>query len=347
MDVVSLTARRGRGTGLILLASLLFGCSGALGKPAMTAGLSPEQVSAIRLALSAVALLVGGALGRPSLLRVRRGERGFLLAYGLLGVAGVQLLYFVAASRIPVGIAILLDYTAPVLIALWVRFVRKVPLPRALWLGIAVAMVGLAMVAQVGTGTHLDPVGLLAGLGAAICSAAYFLLGERGVSTRHPLGMATWAMIIGAIAVIATAPPWTLPGAVLATRARFGPWHPPVWALLAALALFSTVLAYVAGISALRDIPASVASVLGLLEPVVATAAAWALLGEDLAWTQVLGAGVLLGGALIVQLTSPDRLPLRERSLPGWRQTSLQCDDSDTDPGETRRKGTSPARGTP
>jgi drug/metabolite transporter (DMT)-like permease len=312
MDVVSLGSRPGRGTGLILLASLLFGFSGPLGKPAMAAGLSPEQVSATRLTLSALTLLAGVALGRPSLLRVRRGEWGFLVAYGLLGVAAVQLLYFVAASRIPVGIAILLDYTAPVLVALWVRFVRKVSLPRALWLGIALAMAGLAMVAQVGTGTHLDPLGLLAGIGAAICSAAYFLLGERGVSTRHPLGMATWAMVIGATAVSAAAPPWTLPASVVTAPAEFGPWHPPIWVLLAVLALFSTVLAYVAGISALRDIPASVASVLGLLEPVVATAAAWALLGEALAWTQALGAGVLLGGALIVQLASlPSSSPFR------------------------------------
>jgi drug/metabolite transporter (DMT)-like permease len=308
---------RGRGLGLIMIASVLFGSSGALGKPTMTAGLSPEQVAAARIGLSALMLLVGVAISRPSLLRVRQGEWRLLAGYGLLGVAGVQLLYFVAAARMPVGIAILLVFTSPVLIALWVRFVRKVQLPAAMWLGIALAMAGLTLVAQVWQGLRLDAIGLLAGLGAAICSAAYFLLGEHGVATRHPLGMVTWGMIIGAVAVCAVAPPWTPPATVLTGQAEFGPWHPPVWTLLIALALFSTVLAYLAGISALKHVSAPVASVLGLLEPVIALTTAWALLGETLAWVQVLGAAVLLTGALIVQLNSPEHQLSVGEPLPG------------------------------
>lgn len=222
-------------------------------------------------------------------------------------MAGVQLCYFVAAGRLPVGIAILIEFTSPVLIALWTRFVRKTRLPRVLWLGIALAMLGLGMVAQVWTGLRLDAVGLLAAAGSAVCSAGYFLLGEHGVSTRQPLGMVTWGMIIGAVAVCALAPPWTWPGALLSAPARFGPWHPPVWLLLVAVALLSTALAYIVGLAALRHLPASVASVLGLLEPLIATVTAWALLGETLAWIQALGAAILLAGALLVQLNSPRR----------------------------------------
>ncbi|WP_307849546.1 EamA family transporter [Qaidamihabitans albus] len=302
-------AHRGRGTLLILLASLSFGSSGAIGKPAMIAGLSPEQVAAARIGLSALVLVCGVALTRPRLLRVRRGEWRLLVGYGLLGVAGVQLFYFVAASRIPVGIAILLEFTSPVLVALWVRFVRRVRLPWPMWAGIALAMLGLAMVAQVGEGLRLDAIGLLAGLGAALCSAAYFLLGEHGVATRDPLGMVTWGMLIGAVAVLVVAPPWTLPMSIVLGPADFGPWRPPVWALLIALALISTVLAYLAGITALRHLPASAASVLALCEPLVATALAWILLHEALTWVQVTGACILLGGAVIVQLTAPAKQP--------------------------------------
>lgn len=298
---------RARGLALIIVASVCFGSSGAIGKPAMIAGLSPEQVATVRIGLSALVLLVGVGLVRPALLRVRRGEWRLLLGYGLLGVAGVQLFYFVAASRIPVGIAILLEFTSPVLVALWVRFVRRVRLPRMGWVGTALAMVGLAMVAQVGEGLRLDTVGVLAGLGAALCSAAYFLLGEHGVSTRHPLGMVTWGMIVGAVAVCIVSPPWTIPAEVLTAPTVFGPWHPPVWSLLVAVALFSTVLAYLAGITALRHLPVAAASVLALMEPVVATAAAWFLLGEALTWLQLTGAVVLLGGALIVQVASPGK----------------------------------------
>ncbi|WP_158892310.1 EamA family transporter [Amycolatopsis anabasis] len=305
-------AHRGRGTALILVASVCFGSSGSIAKPAMLAGLSPEQVAAARIGLSALVLLAGVALVKPGLLRVRRGEWPVLAGYGLLGVAGVQLCYFVAASQIPVGVAILLEFISPVLIALWVRFVRRVRLPAVMWGGTLLAMLGLAMVAQVWQGLRLDALGLLAGLGAAVCSASYFLLGEHGVASRHPLGMVTWGMIIGAVAVCAVAPPWTLPASVLTTPARFGPWQPPVWLLLVTVALFSTVLAYLVGTTALRHLPASTASVLGLLEPVVAMVTAWLLVGEELSWVQLLGSAVLLTGALIVQLTSPGKQPAGE-----------------------------------
>lgn len=298
---------RRRGVVLVVLASLCFGSSGTIGKPAMTAGLSPEQVAAARIALSAVILLLGVGLTRPGLLRVGRGQWRLLLGYGLLGVAGVQLFYFLAASRVPVGIAILLEFTSPVLVALWVRFVRRVRLPWPMWAGIAAALLGLAMVARVHEGLELDALGLVAGMGAAFCSAAYFLIGEHGVDRHHPLSMVTWAMVVGAVAVCVVAPPWTLPGSVLTGPAEFGPWRPPVWTLLVGLALFSTVLAYLAGITALRYLPAPTASVLALLEPLVATTTAWFFLSESLVWVQLLGAAVLLGGALMVQLSPPRR----------------------------------------
>lgn len=273
----------------------------------MTAGLGPEQVAAARIGLAAAVLVVCIGIVRPSLLRVRAREWRLLLAYGLFAVAGVQLLYFVAASRIPVGVAILLEFTSPVLIAFWVRCVRRIRLPKLMWLGIALAMLGLAMVAQVWQGMRLDVIGVLAGLGAAVCSATYFLLGEHGVETRHPLSMVAWGMIIGAAAMFVVAPPWTLPTSVLWVPMEFGPWHLPVWLLLVMVAVVSTVLAYFAGISALRHLPASVASVLALLEPIVAAAAAWIFIDEALTGWQVLGACVLLSGATLVQLNSPGK----------------------------------------
>lgn len=241
------------------------------------------------------------------MLRVGRGDWRLLVPYGLLGVAGVQLLYFVSAARVPVGVAILLEFTSPVLIALWVRFVRGTRLPRPMWAGIALAMAGLSLVSRVWEGLRLDAVGLAAGLLAAVCSAAYFLLGEHGVSSRHPVTMVTWGMVVGGLAIGIAAPPWTLPGEVLATPVAWGPWYPPVWVLLLTLAVVSTVLAYLAGITALRHLPASTASILALAEPLVATGLAWVVLDEALAALQLFGAVVLLAGATLVQLTSPGK----------------------------------------
>jgi len=297
-----------RGTVLIVLASVCFGASGPLAKPAMDAGLSPQQVASVRIGLAAAVLLVFVALRRPALLRVRRADWRLLIGYGLVGVAGVQLLYFAAVARIPIGVAMLLEFLSPVLVALWVRFVRRQMLPKKMWLGTLLALVGLAMVAEVWQGLRLDALGLLAGIGAALCSAAYFLIGERGVSTLEPLGMVTLGMVVGTVAIFVVAPPWTLPFEILFSDTEFGHWRVPVWALLVTCALLSTALAYLLSISAMRHLPAHVVSVIALCEPVVATALAWGILGQALSVAQFVGAAVLLTGAAIVQLASRARV---------------------------------------
>jgi drug/metabolite transporter (DMT)-like permease len=310
----AVTAERGttvtRGTVLIVLASVCFGTSGPLAKPAMDAGLSPQQVASVRIGLAAAVLLVFVALRRPALLRVRAADWRLLVGYGLVGVAGVQLLYFAAVARIPIGVAMLLEFMAPVLVALWVRFVRRTVLPARMWLGTLLAIVGLVLVAQVWEGLRLDALGLLFGLCAALCAAAYFLIGEHGVSTLEPLGMVTWGMVVGAVAIFAIAPPWQLPADILLADGKFGRWDVPVWILLVCCAIVSTALSYLLSISAMRHLPAHVVSVLALCEPVVAIAIAWLVLGQALSAVQVIGAVVLLAGATIVQLTSREPVPL-------------------------------------
>jgi drug/metabolite transporter (DMT)-like permease len=305
---VTRSTDRARGTVLILLASFCFGTSGPLAKPMMSAGWSPLQMVSLRIGLAAVILLAVVGLARPAALRVSRSDWRLVVAYGLVSVAAVQLLYFAAVSRIPIGIAMLLEFTAPILVALWVRFVRGTVLPAQAWVGTVLALLGLAMVAQVWQGLAFDALGLLAGIGAALGAAAYFLLGERGVGTIEPLGLVTWGMAIGAVAIWIVVPPWTVPTEVLDAVTTFGPWHPPVWLLLAAIVLLSTAIAYLLSTAAMRHLPANVVSVLALSEPVVAITIAWVFLGQALTPVQFIGAAVLLGGATLVQISA--RRPL-------------------------------------
>jgi drug/metabolite transporter (DMT)-like permease len=297
----------GRGTALIVFSSACFGFSGPLAKSAMDAGLSPQQVASVRICLAAVVLFAGTLIFRPAALRMRRKDLPVLVAYGVVGVAVVQLLYFVTVSRLPVGIAMLLEYMSPVLVTLWVRFVRRTAVARAVWLGVGLALVGLVLVAQVWQGASFNTIGIIAGLSTATCSACYFLLGERGVATADPVGMATWGLVIGAVAMVAVCPPWTIPGHLFTAPAHLGSLHLSVWVLLVAIALLSTVVAYLTGMAALRHLPSSVVSVLSLVEPVVATTLAWMVLGQALSPVQIAGGVVLLSGALIVQLTSRRR----------------------------------------
>jgi drug/metabolite transporter (DMT)-like permease len=291
-----------RGTALIVISSGCFGFSGPMARAAMNAGLTPPQVASARIFLAAVILLVGTLLLRPNALRLPRRDLPVLLAYGVVGVAAVQLLYFVAISRLPVGVAMLLEYLSPVLVTLWVRFVRHTLLPKAAWFGVALALAGLVLVAEVWQGAALNTLGVLAGLATATCSAAYFLLGERGVATSDPVGMTTWGLVIGAVTMLTVSRPWTIPGRLLAAPTQLGSVHLPVWQLLVILAVVATVVAYLAGMASLRHLPSSVVSALSLFEPVVATALAWALLGQTLSLVQIFGGVILLGGALIVRL---------------------------------------------
>ena len=149
-------------TGILLAvgAAVLFAVNGNVSKVALLNGISSLELVSVRSAGTALILLGITALRSPAALRVGRRELGFLALYGVTGIAMVQWLYFVALQRMPVGIALLFEYTAPLMVALWVRFVQKQPVKSRLWLGLAFALAGLAMVAQFWKGMTLDPVGL-------------------------------------------------------------------------------------------------------------------------------------------------------------------------------------------
>ncbi|WIX80607.1 EamA family transporter [Amycolatopsis carbonis] len=281
---------------------VLFAASGPVAKAVMATGWSPAAVTAVRIALAAVVLVPGVALVRPWALRFRRSDGWLVLGYGVLGVAGVQLCFFVAVDRVPVGVAMVLVNLAPALVALWVRVVRRERLPALVWVGTALGVAGLALVAQIWQGGRLDALGIAAGVGAAVCSAGYFLLGERGAGRHDSVGLTAVGLAIGAVVVGAVSPPWTVSPAAVTSTATLGSLHVPVWLALLVLAVAGTVLPYLAGLRALRDLPSALASVLALVEPLVAAGLAWLWLGETLGATQLIGAVVLLAGAVLVQV---------------------------------------------
>ncbi|MGW1739432.1 EamA family transporter [Nocardia sp. NPDC001965] len=297
---------RARATGLSSVSWVLFAGSGSLAAAMMAVGWSPAAVTSVRIVLAAILLLPLVAVLRPQALRFGRTDLWLLLGYGVLGVAGVQLLFFVAVARVPVGVAMVLVNVAPTLVALWVRVVRGTRLPGLVWLGIGLASAGLASVAQIWQGAGLDLLGVAAGLGAAICSAGYFLLGERGASKHDPLGLTAVGLAIGAVTVAAVAPPWTLSSQLLTADAVLGGLRAPAWLVLLVLAVAGTVLPYVAGLRALRVLPAASAGVLALVEPLAAAVLAWLLLGQELGPAQLAGAVLLLIGAVLVQLARPE-----------------------------------------
>ncbi|NDB17927.1 MAG: EamA family transporter [Actinobacteria bacterium] len=286
---------------------LLFSVNGTVSKSIMASGLSPERLSQFRATASFLVLLAVVLIMRPRAMRTTKREFALLAAYGVLGVTMTQYLYFIAISRLPVGVGLLLEFTAPIMIALWLRFVVRQHVRPQLWLGLALALGGLAVVAQVWHGLTLDGLGVIAGLGAAAALALYYLVGERAASNRDPLTLTTWSFGF-ATAFWALLQPWTsfpwsaLDGSTIIPTSA-GNLTVPVVGLAAYMVLLGTVVTFAFVNFSLRHLTASQASVVGMTEPLMASAVAWLALGERLSAIQILGGAVVLVGILLAEFS--------------------------------------------
>lgn len=284
--------------------ALLFSVNGSVSKITLQSGVDSMSLVLLRSAGAALCLFVLVLASDRRRLRLSRTEVPLLLVYGLIGIAMVQWLYFVAIARLPVGIALLLEFTGPVLVAFWAHFVQKQQLGRSLWLALALALGGLAMVAQVWRGLELDAVGLLAGAGAAVSLATYYIAGKSALTTRDTTSLAFWAFVVSAVFWSVVKPWWTVPWDTLASDVVLPgslAWTVPTWGLVAWVVVLGTVAPFLLVIGALRNLPAPEAGVLGMVEPVMAGVVAWVWLGETLAPVQVVGSLVVITGIAVAQ----------------------------------------------
>ncbi|MFI7388823.1 EamA family transporter [Streptomyces sp. NPDC049813] len=306
------TGGRGFGLGLALISALAFGGSGVAAKPLIEAGL--DSLSVVWLRVAGAALVMLPVAWRHRALVRRRPL--LLLGFGLLAVAGVQACYFAAISRIPVGVALLVEYLAPALVLGWVRFVQRKPVTRAAALGVVLAVGGLACVVEVWAGLRFDALGLLLALGAACCQVGYFVLSDQGSDAEaaggevpDPFGVIAYGLLIGAAVLTVIARPWGMDWSVLAGDATMNGDSVPAWLLLCWIVLLATVVAYLTGVVSVRRLSPQVAGVVACLEAVIATVLAWVLLGEHLSAPQLLGGAVVLAGAFIAQSAKPGTEP--------------------------------------
>jgi drug/metabolite transporter (DMT)-like permease len=298
---------RGVGLGLALLSAVAFGGSGVAAKPLIEAGLDPLHVVWLRVAGAALVMLPLAVRHRALL----RRRPGLLVGFGLLAVAGVQACYFAALSRIPVGVALLIEYLAPALVLGWVRFVQKRPVTRAAAVGVVLAVGGLACVVEVWSGLGFDALGLLLALGAACCQVGYFVLSDQGSDAGDeapdPLGVIAYGLLVGAAVLTVLARPWTMDWSVLRGTASMDGRPVAAVVLLAWIVLVATVAAYVTGVVSVRRLSPQVAGVVACLEAVIATVLAWVLLGEHLSAPQIAGGAIVLVGAFIAQSSTPSK----------------------------------------
>lgn len=298
-------ARRGRGTGLTLglMSAAAFGTSGTFGSALISSGWSPAAAVFARVAVAAL-VLTGPALvqlrGRWGLLR-RWGWR--TVAYGVFGVATCQLGYFNAISRMPVGIALLLEYMGILLVVgwLWARHGQR---PRRLTVaGSAAALGGLALMLDLSGSGGVSPVGVLWALLAAVSMAIYFFLSAWSGAEPLPPVVMTWGgMVVGALTLglggVAGVAPMTFSAADVTLISHRVSWLIPVLGLSVIAAAF----AYVMGIGAARRLGAKLGSFVAMAEVLFATAFAWVLLHQVPSATQFLGGALILLGVVLVRI---------------------------------------------
>ncbi|MCQ1946220.1 DMT family transporter [Arthrobacter sp. zg-Y1116] len=307
----SQTALRPGAAGILvaLASSAVFGLSGSFAKALLETGWSPTGAVAVRMLGAALVLAVPTAFvlrGRWS--QVRSNWRTIVL-FGFIGVAGCQFFYFNAVERLSVGVALLLEFLAPVLMVLWIWVAtRRRPGIRTV-LGTVAAVAGLVLVLDLGGSTRIDPVGVLWGLAAAVCLASYFFITAKQNDSLPPLVLATGGMFVGGATMAALGLTGVLSLDFSTTDVDLAGWRTAWWVPLIGLVLFSTVLAYVTGIIAARSLGSRVASFVSLTEVLFAVLWAWLLLSELPRPVQLAGGCLIVAGVVLVRSDESAGLP--------------------------------------
>ncbi|SFK41548.1 EamA family transporter [Geodermatophilus ruber] len=304
-----------------LVAAGFFAVNGTVSTLALEAGIEPTRLTALRCTGAAVGLLVVLALTRPRRLRLRWREVPFLAAFGVVGVALTQFLYYVAIGRLPVGIALVFEMTAPVFIALYVWLVRGERVRSRLWLALLLSLSGLVLVAQVWRGGgSLDALGVGAALGAALCLTTYYLMGERGTVTRDPVALTCWSFVAAGLFWSVAAPWWEFDAGVLGQRVpvSLGSLALPLWVLVAWIVVLGAMVPFWLSIAALRHLSPTTAGLVATVEPVLASIVAWLWVEQVLTGWQVLGGLVVLVGIGLAQTARarPATAPVPETVAP-------------------------------
>lgn len=290
------------GLGIALFSSAVFGMSGSFAKALLEAGWTPGAAVSARLAGAALILAVPAVIALRGRWHQVKDNWLTIVLFGLIGVAACQLFYFNAVARLSVGVALLLEYLAPVLIVLWLWAASR-RRPRILTIGgTLLSLAGLILVLDLTGSVKVDFAGVLWGLAAAVCLAIYFFITAKENDTLPPIVLASSGLLVGAVVMGLAGATGLLPLAFSTADSKLGPWIAPWWVSLLGLVLMSTVLAYVSGVMAARALGSKVASFVSLTEVLFAVIWAWLLLGELPGSIQLLGGVLIVGGVVLVRV---------------------------------------------
>jgi len=287
-------------------AGVLWGVNGAVSKTILASGLSSERLAQVRSLGAAAGLVAILAVTAPGRLPLTRRELPYVVLFGVGGLALVQFFYFLAIARLAIGIALLVEYLAPLLVALWARFVQRAHVRRRIWVALALALTGLGLIVDAfGGGAQLSTSGLVFALGGAFAYALYVLLAEHVVGGRDPVSLLAWGFLFASLFWAIVVPWWSFPTGSLTEVTSLGghlsDHSAPVWLLALWMIVLGTIVPFFLLVSALRHLSATTVGIVAMIEPVVGALVGWVWLGESLDGVQLAGAAVVLVAILLAQ----------------------------------------------
>jgi drug/metabolite transporter (DMT)-like permease len=290
---------------MVMGAATLFAINGTVSKVVLESGVTSLRLTQARCAGALVGLGLFVLLTRPASLRTDRRELAFLAAFGVCGVALVQLFYFAAIARLEIGVSLLIQYTAPLLVALWARFVFKERVRSRVWLALALALVGLSVMVDVWGGVPLDTAGVVLSFVSAVTFAAYLLLAEHAVGRRDPVSLLVYGFLFASIFWAVVQPWWTFPRDELAENisllGNLATTELPAWTLVLVIVVVGTIVPFILMVGSLQHLPATTVGMVAMLEPVLGALVAYLWLDEALAAQQLVGGAIVLVAIVLAQ----------------------------------------------
>jgi drug/metabolite transporter (DMT)-like permease len=284
-----------------VISATTFGLSGPLARGLLDTGWSPGAVVLVRVAVAALFVTPLGLIalrGRWSLLR---RNAGLIVFYGSVAVAGAQFCYFSAVSHMQVGPALLIEFTAPAAVVVWL-WLRQGQRPGRITLaGAALAAFGLVLVLDLLSGAQLSTVGILWALGAMVGCASFFVISADEGNGLPPLVLAWGGLVMGAVSLAVLGLVGLLPMHAATDPASYAGWQVSWWVPLITLGVVTAAISYVAGIAAGRRLGSRLASFVALLEVVSGVGWAWLLLHELPGAVQLFGGLLILAGVVAVK----------------------------------------------
>jgi drug/metabolite transporter (DMT)-like permease len=284
----------------LLFGAIFFALNAIPAKLLMASGLSAWRLTELRTTGAFLLILVIVLIKNPKSLRITKSELPLLIAFGLVGFAFVNVFYFAAVSKMQIGIALIIEFTAPIWITLWLRFAQRKHVSSLMWWGLTTAFAGLVLLSQIWQGLTISGIGLIYAFIDAFSLSIYFLLGENLLEKKPNEVIMVWGLGFSSLFFAIVQPWWNFPFSVftkqVALEGRYSGQFAAGFLLVLWLISMGTVVPYFLVFRGLHKLSASTASVIGMLEPIFGGIFGWWFLRESLSTVQLLGAAVVLVG---------------------------------------------------